>query len=314
MELVAGTENHLASAVPAQVILPQEQAASARRYCGRLFSWEEILGIRRLMTEHPSYNRVALSRAVCDAIGWVKPDGRRKEMSCRVVMLRMHRDGLIVLPPPLKGNGNGRTRPSLTFASQPQAPISLPAGALGELQFQLVTRQNSSLWNELIERHHYLGYKPLPGAQLRYLVFAGPHLLAALGFGASAWKVAPRDKFIGWSDHDRLRNLRFVVNNARFLILPWITSRNLASRILSGAAKRLGQDWQDNYGYRPVLLETFVDKARFRGTCYRAANWTCVGSTQGRGKLDRHNRHPLPVKDIFLYPLIKDFRVKLRAV
>jgi len=167
------------------VILPGAETTSARRYCGRLFSGEEIAGIRRLIVENPSYNRAMLSRAACDAIGWVKPDGRRKEMSCRVVMLRMHRDGLIILPPPLKGNGNGRTRPSLTFASHPQSPISLPAGALGELRFQLVTPQSSSLWNELIERHHYLGYKPLPGAQLRYLVFAGPHLLAALGFGVS---------------------------------------------------------------------------------------------------------------------------------
>lgn len=289
------------------------QAESARRYCGRLFSGDELLGIRRLIIEHPSYNRVALSRAVCDAIAWIKPDGRRKEMSCRVAMLRMHRDGLIILPAPLKGNGNGRARPRLTFASQPQSPISLPAGALGELEFRRVTPRDSSLWNELIERHHYLGHKPLPGAQIRYLVFAGPHLLAALGFGASAWKVAPRDKFIGWSDDERVRNLHLVVNNARFLILPWVASHNLASRILGSAAKRLGQDWQDSYGYRPVLLETFVDKARFRGTCYRAANWTCVGSTQGRGKLDRHRWHPLPVKDIFLYPLNQDFRLALRA-
>jgi len=295
------------------VTSPKAQTEGARRYCGRLFSGEEIFGIRRILVEHPSYNRVTLSRAVCDAIGWIKPDGHRKEMSCRVAMLRMHRDGLIILPPPLKGNGNGRTRPTLTFASLPQSPVLLPAGALGELELRRVTPRDSSLWNELIERHHYLGYKPLPGAQIRYLVFAGPHLLAALGFGASAWKVAPRDKFIGWSDHERVRNLNLVVNNARFLILPWITSHNLASRILGAAAKRLGQDWQDSYGYRPVLLETFVDKARFRGTCYRAANWICVGSTQGRGKLDRYKRCPLPVKDIFLYPLNQDFRRALRA-
>lgn len=313
MELVAGTENRLASAVASPVILPEAQTPSARRYCGRLFSGEEIVGIRRLIVENPSYNRVALSRAVCDALGWVKPDGRRKEMSCRVVMLRMHRDGLIILPPPLKGNGNGRTRPNLTVASHPQSPISLPAGTLGELEFRLVTPQNSSLWNELIERHHYLGYKPLPGAQLRYLVFAGPHLLAALGFGAAAWKVAPRDQFVGWTDQERARNLHLVVNNARFLILPWIASPNLASRILGAVAKRLPADWQDRYGYRPALLETFVETARFRGTCYRAANWIRVGQTQGRGKLDRHTRRLLPVKDVFLYPLHSHFRRQLCA-
>ena len=283
------------------------------RYCGRLFAAEELDQIRAMIATESKPNRAELSRLVCRALGWLRPDGRTKDMACRVAMLRMHRDGLITLPPPIKGNRNGRIRPKFTSASDPCPPVSRPAGALGELQFRRVTPRDSSLWNELIERHHYLGYKPLPGAQIRYLVFAGPHLLAALGFGASAWKVAPRDTFVGWTDHERVRNLHLVVNNARFLILPWITSPNLASRILGAAAKRLGQDWQDCYGYRPVLLETFVDRARFRGTCYRAANWTCVGATQGRGKLDRHCRHLLPVKDIFLYPLSHDFRRTLRA-
>lgn len=283
------------------------------RYCGRPFLAEELEEIRRMIATEPKPNRAELSRRVCRALGWLRPDGRGKDMACRVAMLRMHRDGLIILPPPLKGNSNGRIRPRFTDASDPSSPLSLPAGDLGELQFRRVTPRDSPFWNELVERHHYLGYKPLPGAQIRYLVFAGSQLLAALGFGASAWKVAPRDKFVGWTDQERVRNLHLVVNNARFLILPWITSRNLASRILGAAVKRLGQDWQDCYGYRPVLLETFVDKTRFRGTCYRAANWTCVGSTQGRGKLDRYGQHPLPVKDIFLYPLSKDFRRELRA-
>jgi hypothetical protein len=145
------------------------------------------------------------------------------------------------------------------------------------------------LWNELIERHHYLRYKPLPGAQLRYLVFSGSHLLAALGFGASAWKVAPRDRWIGWSAEERRHNLHLVVNNARYLILPWIRSPNLASRILAGVARQLPRE----------------------GTCYRAANWMHVGHTQGRGKLDRQGQRLLPVKEIFLYPLRRDFRRRL---
>jgi len=288
-------------------------AAASARYCGRLFTAEEIKLIARLIAGVPKPNRAQLSRLVCDELHWFRPDGRTKDMACRVAMLRMHRDGIITLPPPLKGNSNGRIRPKFTGASEPGSPLSLPAGALGELEFRLVTRKDSALWNELIERHHYLGYTPLPGAQLRYLVYAGNRLLAALGFGASAWKVAPRDKFIGWSVQERERNLQRVINNARFLILPWITSHNLASRILSTAARRIAQDWHDCYGYRPVLLETFVEKARFRGTCYKAANWICVGTTQGRGKLDRYTQRPLPVKDIFLYPLSKDFRLELRA-
>jgi hypothetical protein len=286
------------------------QSAPAR-YCGRLFTAEELALISRLIAGPQKPNRAQLSRLVCDELRWFRPDGRRKDMACRVAMLRMHRDGLIALPAPLKGNSNGRIRPKFTGASAPGSPLSLPAGALGELELRLVTRKDSALWNELIERHHYLGYTPLPGAQLRYLVYAGNRLLAALGFGASAWKVAPRDKFIGWGVQERERNLHRIINNARFLILPWITSHNLASRILSTAARRIAQDWHDCYGYRPVLLETFVDKTRFRGTCYRAANWTCVGSTQGRGKLDHLRLHPLPAKDIFLYPLSRDFRQEL---
>ena len=284
------------------------------RYCGRLFTTEEMNWIRRLLVSEPKLRRVQLSRRVCDGLHWLRPDGRSKEMSCRVAMLRMERDGLITLPPPQKGNGNGRTRPRLTAASDPKEPLSLPAGTLGQIQFHPVqTPQDSSLWNELIERYHYLRYKPLPGAQIRYLVFQGSHLLAAMGFSAAAWKVAPRDRFIGWSDQQRRRNLQQVANNSRFLILPWVRAPNLASCVLGAAARRLSRDWQDRYGYGPVLLETFVERSRFRGTCYRAANWIYVGATQGRGKLDRRHRHPLPVKHVYLYPLHKHFRQKLRA-
>ena len=191
--------------------------AESHRYCGRLFTADEIQRIRSLTTSEPKRNRAQLSREVCDILGWFRPDGRLKDMSCRVAMLRMERDGLITLPPPQQINGNGRHRPRFTSASDPEDPISLPAGRLGDLTFRIVAgRESSSLWNELIERYHYLGYKPLPGAQLRYFVLSGYRLLAALGFGASAWKVAPRDRFIEWSSEARIQNLHLVVNNARF--------------------------------------------------------------------------------------------------
>jgi hypothetical protein len=284
-------------------------------YCGRVFSGVEIAWIRELIAGDNWLNRLALSRLVCMKLGWLRLDGRLKEMSCRVAMLRMEKDGLITLPPPQKRNGNGRTRPRQTAASDPGDPISLPAGSLSELLFRpVVSRPDSSLWNELIERYHYLGYKPLPGDQMRYLVFSGPQLLAALGFGSAAWKIAPRDQFIGWSQEERSRHLHLLVNNARFLVLPWVKSRNLASRILSGVAKKLPLDWEARYGYRPVMLETFVDRERFRGTCYRAANWIFVGQTQGRGKLDRQHLHSLPVKDILLYPLHRNFRQELLGI
>ena len=161
------------------------------RYCGRLFTTEEMEWIRRLLTSEPKLNRAQLSRRVCRELHWLRPDGRSKEMSCRVAMLRMQRDGLITLPPPQKGNGNGRRRPRLTPASDPKTPLSLSARELGPLVFRPVdTPPDSALWNELIERYHYLGYQPLPGAQIRYLIFGRGHLLAALGFGAAAWKVA----------------------------------------------------------------------------------------------------------------------------
>lgn len=279
------------------------------RYCGRSFTAAELGRIRELIAEEPSKNRAELSRLVCDELAWLRADGRRKEMSCRVAMLRMERDGLLALPPPERGNGNGRNRPRLSSASDPREPIVCGVEALGELSLRPVADPSeSALWNELIERYHYLGYKPLTGAQLRYLAFAGSELLALLGFGAAAWTLAPRDRFIGWSVEQRANNLQRVVNNARFLILPWVRSRNLASRLLAGVARRLPGDWEQRYGYRPVLLETFVESARFRGTCYRAANWIRVGQTRGRGKKDRRHRHALPVKEVLLYPLHRRFR------
>lgn len=287
---------------------------TSRRYCGRLFTLQELERIRRLIACDAKPNRAQLSRAVCDELDWRMPDGRLKEMSCRVAMLKMHRAGLITLPPPLKRNGNGRIRVTVTSASDPQPPISAAAGELEPLRFRIVkTRAESALWNELIERHHDLGYTPLPGAQLRYFVFSGERLLAALGFGAAAWALAPRDRFIGWTAEQRKRNLHLVVNNARFLIPPWITCHNLASKILGMAARRLPDDWEQRYGYRPLLLETFVDASRYRGTCYRAANFVDVGLTQGRGKLDRKKRRAIPVKRIFLYPLDPSFRDRLAA-
>jgi hypothetical protein len=282
------------------------------RYCGREFAPEELQAIRDLISADAGRNRAELSRLVCDLVGWTRPDGGRKDMSCRVAMLRMHRDGLIELPPPRTTNANGRRRPrQRTLLGEPGASITASAGQLGELTLATVeTRSDSRLWNELIERYHYLGYQPLPGAQIRYFAFGGSRMLAALGFGAAAWKVAPRDQFIGWSAEERVDKLALVTNNARFLILPWIRSRNLASRLLSLVVKRLPEDWEQRYSYRPVLLETFVEQ-RFRGTCYRAANWIHVGETQGRGKLDRYGRRELPVKHIFLYPLCHDFRHQL---
>jgi hypothetical protein len=282
------------------------------RYCGRDFSDSELQTIRQIITSDDRPNRAEISRRVCEAFGWYKQDGGLKEMSCRVALLRMERDGLIRLPPPEKGNGNRTARVRISAASDPKAEVCVGAGALGPLRLELVVKGTTSqLWNELIERYHYLGHKPLPGAQLRYFVYGGSRLLATLGFGASAWSVSGRDRTIGWTAEQRKSNLHLIVNNARFLILPWIKSRNLASKILSLASKQIRDDWYTRYHYRPVLLETFVQIDRFAGTCYRAANWQQVGITQGRGKLEKSHQGKLPQKYVLLYPLVKDFKEQL---
>jgi hypothetical protein len=282
------------------------------RYCGRDFSGQELEKIRQVIASDERLNRVKISRRVCELFGWYKRDGGLKEMSCRVALLRMERDGLIRLPPPQKGNGNRTAKVRITSASDPQSEVRVGAGALGALRLEMVVKGNTSrLWNELIERYHYLRHKPLPGAQLRYFVFSDLGLLAVLGFGASAWSVADRDRYIGWTAKQRKSNLHLIVNNARFLILPWVQSRNLASRILSLASKQIRDDWQAKYNYSPVLLETFVEMNRFAGTCYKAANWKQVGITQGRGKLEKSKQGKLPKKYILLYPLVRDFKEQL---
>ncbi len=225
-------------------------------------------------------------------------------------MLRMQEDGLIQLPAP-KGK-RPETRIEFTPRTAPEAPIEQAANYLAPLQLcQVVSRAHSRLWNEYIHRYHYLGYKTLPGAQIRYFVTSGERIVALLGFGASAWQAAPRDNYIGWDHDQRKKNLHLVVNNARFLILPWVKSKNLASMILGMAARQLPSDWELRYHYRPVLLETFVEKNRFTGGCYKAANWVCVGETKGRGKLGPAGKQSVPIKDLWLYPLARGFKSAL---
>jgi Druantia protein DruA len=222
-------------------------------------------------------------------------------------MLRMQTDGLITLPPPRHRPPNATV--TITAQTDPGPLIRKPAQALRPLRLQRVqTKPDSRLWNEYIQRYHYLGHKPLPGAQLRYIIFSQAQPIALLGFGAAAWQSAPRDRYIGWSHAQHKRNLPLIVNNARFLILPWGHVKNLASMILAKAAQILPRHWQDVYGYRPVLLETFVEKPRFQGTCYKAANWVYLGQTQGRGKLRPAGKQSMPIKDLWVLPLDQRFR------
>jgi hypothetical protein len=282
------------------------------KYCGRVFTDAELKFIQTIALE-PAITRRELSRRVCLEFGWRKLDGSLKDMSCRAAILRMQKDELIRLQP-VKRRGSPHQPIVRTADTNPQSPILYPVGQLHNIHLELVTTKKSSrLWNEYIDRYHYLGHKTLPGAQLRYFARSEEGLLALFGFGAAAWKIAPRDKFIGWSSSQREVNLHLIVNNARFLILPWVQSQHLASKLLGLVTKRLANDWSDRYGYRPVLLETFVEKERFAGTCYRAANWIPLGDTQGRGKLDRANTYSLPIKSIWVLPLINRFREVLNS-
>jgi len=282
------------------------------RYCGRDFSHKEIEIIKDLIAQVPTRNRAQLSRLTCQSLKWFKSDGGLKDMSARVAMLRMQEDGLIKLPAPLCK----RPDPTVYLSSKtdPQEPVEQPAGQLYPLRFERVINKSSSrLWNEYIQRYHYLGHKLLPGAQLRYMVYSQNTLIALLGFGAAAWQTAPREKYIGWTHEQRQKNLHLIVNNARFLILPWVKSHNLASMILAKVSKLLAGHWYDQYNYYPVLLETFVEKPRFEGTCYIAANWVFLGQTKGRGKLGPAGIQSVPIKDLLVYPLDNKFREILKA-
>jgi hypothetical protein len=288
-----------------------EATPTNKRYSGRVFDAAALEQVRSILRAHAGASRQQLSYRVCEARDWRKADGSLKDMSCRVALLRLYREGLIELPAPRRHYEPLRSYARRTPQGEPGARIEAPLSALGTVRLELVERAGSALWNELIDRYHYLGYKPLPGAQLRYFAYAGERLVAVLGFGAAAWQTAPRDEWIGWSSEQRQRNLGAVVNNARFLILPWIRVPHLASKLLGLAARTLPAHWQARYGYRALLLETFVEADRFNATCYQAANWVYVGETQGRGKLGDHRLGQVPVKTVWLYPLVADCRARL---
>jgi len=283
------------------------------RYCGRDFTAAELQDIQNLIATHPDASRAALSRCVCELLHWYRPNGDFKEMSCRVAMLRMQDDGLLKLPPPKNSNNNGK--PYLLHSKKTDvnpASLEVPATAFSSLQVLPVQgKKQSALWNEYIQRYHYLGYAPVPGDQIRYSVQLHGQVLALLSFRAAVWKTAPRDHFIGWNPQQKKKNLHLIVNNARFLILPWVHAPNLASRVLSMTAKRIMTDWRQRYHYAPVLIETFVETPRFRGTCYKSANWIYLGETKGVGRLGNIKKPELPIKTIWVYPLSKNFRLQL---
>ena len=286
----------------------RERKEKSWTFCGRVFIESELECIRTIIDEDTSRSRTSISRIVCEQLKWYKPDGEVKCQSMRQVLVKMEAEGLVSLPPPQRSRIPIKPI-AHTERTATGEEIMQSAGKLPPLHIEIAKRSDKqSLWNEYIDRYHYLGYTPLTGAQMKYFVYAGDDPVALLGFGSAAWRVAPRDWYIGWEEEKRKENLHLILNNSRFLILPWVYSKNLASMVLSMVAKRIPTDWQQRYKYCPVLLETFVEKKRFSGTCYKAANWINVGTTQGRGRDDRFNNARLPKKDIFVFPLDRDYQ------
>jgi hypothetical protein len=272
--------------------------------------------MREMAWDYAGLGITEIARTVCELLDWKRPNGRLKDQECRHLLERLRDQGWLTLPPVRSTGPRGPRHIQLSEASAPQASWEGSAGEFEPLELRVVeSRSESQLWTELIERYHYLAYRVPMGANLRYLVRSErsrEQVLACLLWSSPAWKMAPRDQWIGWTPEQRARNLQWVVNNSRFLILPWVRVRGLASKILGQCARQLPGDWELRYGYRPLLLETLVDARRFRGTCYRAANWIPIGQTQGRGRMDcKHRAQGLAPKNIYLYPLCRNVRQQL---
>src|SRR5450759_5066378 len=285
------------------------------QYRGRVITAKDIAFIRQLMAAYPRASRRALSAKLCEAWQWKQANGALRDMVCRGLLLMLHRAGEIELPPVRYTPPN-----PLAKREQPAAmridttPIQGSLSQLQPIEFQLVRRTpDEPLFNSLMEHHHYLGYEQPVGEHLKYVAWAQGRPIACLAWSSAPRHLGSRDHFIGWSAAARRRNIRFIAYNTRFLILPWIEVPHLASHLLGRMAKRLSEDWERLYQHPIYFLETFVDPTRFRGTCYRAANWQLLGLTTGRGKNDQTNRATQPVKEVLGYPLSPRFREQLGA-
>lgn len=286
------------------------------KYRGRLITAEDIFCIRELVAAHPQASRRTLSRKLCEAWQWKQPNGVLRDMVCRGLLLMLERAGQITLPPVTYVRHNplaNRARPEPVLIDD--TLIECRLRDVQPLDFQQVRRtRDESLFNSLIEQYHYLRYEQPVGEQAKYLVWAHGRPLACLAWSSAPRHLGSRDRYIGWSGEARRRNIRFIAYNTRFLILPWVRVDHLASHILSRMAARISEDWQQIYGHPIYFLETFVDSERFRGTCYRAANWKLLGETTGRGRQDQTHRPNRSLKQVLTLPLHRRFRQLLNEV
>jgi hypothetical protein len=280
------------------------------KYRGREISQQDIVSIRALIERHPGQSRRALSTKLCEAWQWRQANGALRDMVCRGLLLMLERAGQITLPPVRYVRHNPLAQRARPLPAEIDATlIEDRLRQLQPLRFEQVRRSaQEPLFNSLMEEHHYLGYEQPVGEHLKYLVWAQGRVVACVAWSSAARHIGARDRYLGWSGEARRRNIRFLAYNTRFLILPWVRVEHLASHLLGRMAARISADWQAMYGHPIYFLETFVDSERFRGTCYRAANWVLLGKTTGRGKQSNSYVPNRSIKEVLGYPLTKRFR------
>ena len=283
---------------------------------GREVTTADIELIRAMLAAHPARGRTPLSAELCRRWDWRNARGQLKDMACRTLLLKLERAGHIRLPPRIRPSSNGlrnRRAPAAPLACEPIRGVLRDLLPLG-VSVVAPGSDDARVFLGLLAHEHYLGHRNTVGENLRYLVRdRHDRAVACALFGSAAWKCADRDAFLGWDRATRERNLQRLTNNTRFLIPGWVQVPHLASHVLGLIARRIRADWQAKYGHPVQALETFVDRSRFKGTCYRAANWLRLGATQGRTRNDRAHRIRAAVKDVYLYPLVAEFRRELCA-
>jgi len=283
------------------------------RYRGRVATTDDIELINRLISAYPDYSRRALSVKFCKVTNWVQPNGALRDMVCRGFMLELDRAGYIKLPAKKFNTHNPLANPSKPAEiAIDKTPMVATLKDIAALEFKQVRRSNSEkLFNSLISQYHYLGYTQPVGEHLKYIVFAGKRPVSCIAFSSAARHIGPRDRFIGWDALSRKQYIHLICYNTRFLVLPWIHIDCLASHILGKIVRIISKDWQKTYNHPVYYIETFVDRQRFKGTCYKAANWTCLGDTKGLGKNNKTRKPNRSIKAVYGYPLAKDFRKSL---
>jgi hypothetical protein len=283
-------------------------------YRKRVITQSDLSFIKKVIDDYRSEGRSAISRRLCEAWDWRQANGQLKDGVCRGLLLHLERNQLVTLPPRIIDNNNNalrRRKTPATFNFQP-TPITVALGDLASIELRQVRRTpEEKLFNGLIRQHHYLGYTNPVGEHLKYLVYAGDRVLACFAFSSAPYAIDCRDIFLGWSSEARERNRHLLAYNSRFLILPWIQVPHLASHLLGRIARTISQDWQKVYNHPILWLETFVDTERFAGTCYKAANWTLLGLTSGRGKYNKTQEKLTSIKAMYGYPLTRNYLDKL---